>query len=62
MITNLKDGNCTAELTISEEHANKMGALHGGMSATLIDSISSAALLSCVDKDFSSVSVNMNIM
>lgn len=60
-MTNLKNGNCTAQLTVSEEHANKMGSLHGGMSATLIDSLTSAALRSCVDKDFSSVSVNMNI-
>lgn len=48
-------------MVVSEEHSNNMGYLHGGMSASLIDSLTSAALRSAVDKEFSSVSVEMNL-
>ena len=40
------DGQVTCEVTICEEHTNRSGSLHGGLTATLIDSVSTLALLS----------------
>ena len=38
------DGHCRAEMVVAPEHHNKMGTLHGGLTATLVDAISSIAL------------------
>ncbi|XP_029055652.1 acyl-coenzyme A thioesterase 13-like [Osmia bicornis bicornis] len=38
-------GNCKAELVISDEHLNAGGTLHGGFTSTLIDCISSYAVM-----------------
>ncbi|KAI4503814.1 hypothetical protein M0802_001217 [Mischocyttarus mexicanus] len=54
------DGNCKAELTVSEEHLNSGGTLHGGFTATIIDCISTYALMTC-GTGAPGVSVNMNI-
>ncbi|KAM4817351.1 acyl-coenzyme A thioesterase 13 [Urocitellus parryii] len=48
------------EMKVEEQHANKMGTLHGGLTATLIDSISTMALL-CSERGLPGVSVDMNI-
>ncbi|XP_054420774.1 acyl-coenzyme A thioesterase 13 [Pteronotus mesoamericanus] len=53
-------GKVTCELRVEEEHTNKMGTLHGGLTATLVDSISTLALL-CTDRALPGVSVDMNI-
>lgn len=54
------NGNCTGTLLIEDEHTNPMGGLHGGLSATLIDSISSYALMTHEKGAYPSVSVNIN--
>lgn len=41
-----ENGNCTAELTIDEEHLNMGGTLHGGYTSTLVDCITTYALMS----------------
>jgi acyl-coenzyme A thioesterase 13 len=38
------DGWCRAEMVVAPEHENKLGTLHGGLTATLVDTISSIAL------------------
>uniref|UniRef100_H0WBH9 Acyl-coenzyme A thioesterase 13 n=2 Tax=Cavia porcellus TaxID=10141 RepID=H0WBH9_CAVPO len=48
------------EMKVEEEHANKQGTLHGGFTATLIDSISTMALL-FTERGVPGVSVDMNI-
>ncbi|XP_016071737.1 PREDICTED: acyl-coenzyme A thioesterase 13 [Miniopterus natalensis] len=53
-------GKVTCELKVEEEHANKMGTLHGGLTATLVDNISTMALL-CTERALPGVSVDMNI-
>lgn len=53
-------GRCICELTIQPEHANNAGTLHGGYIATLVDSVSTTALLS-VDQSAPGVSVDLNI-
>ncbi|XP_023019556.2 acyl-coenzyme A thioesterase 13 isoform X1 [Leptinotarsa decemlineata] len=60
-VTHLEDGSCLAELRIGPEHVNPMGTLHGGLSATLVDSISSWALHSHRNGPNISVSVEMNM-
>jgi len=39
------DGRCKAEFTVAEEHLNMGGFLHGGFTSTIIDCISSYALV-----------------
>lgn len=39
------DGKCDVEMKVEEEHTNILGTLHGGCTATLVDVISSYALL-----------------
>ncbi|XP_046670639.1 acyl-coenzyme A thioesterase 13-like [Homalodisca vitripennis] len=44
-IISASDGRCTAELKVSEEHSNSQGTLHGGLSATIVDCVSTLALV-----------------
>ncbi len=53
-------GRCVCELTVAEEHANPQGTLHGGLTATLVDVVTTAALLS-TERALPGVSVDMNI-
>nr|XP_004670044.1 acyl-coenzyme A thioesterase 13 [Jaculus jaculus] len=53
-------GKVTCEMKVEEQHTNKLGTLHGGMTATLIDCISTVALL-CSERGAPGVSVDMNI-
>ncbi|KAM4835751.1 acyl-coenzyme A thioesterase 13 [Thomomys bottae] len=48
------------EMKVEEQHTNKFGTLHGGLTATLIDSISTIALI-CTERGAPGVSVDMNI-
>ncbi|KAJ8911949.1 hypothetical protein NQ315_012760 [Exocentrus adspersus] len=59
-IISIGNGNCTAELKISEEHSNVMGGLHGGLSATLVDMISTYGLFSHKYGEVPSVSVDLH--
>ncbi|XP_015185109.1 PREDICTED: acyl-coenzyme A thioesterase 13-like [Polistes dominula] len=54
------DGNCKAEFTVSDEHLNLGGSLHGGFTATIIDCVSTYALMT-YKTGAPGVSVNMNI-
>ena len=38
-------GKCQCEMTVTEDHLNRGGTLHGGMSATLVDVVSTMALM-----------------
>nr|XP_033790385.1 acyl-coenzyme A thioesterase 13 [Geotrypetes seraphini]XP_033790386.1 acyl-coenzyme A thioesterase 13 [Geotrypetes seraphini] len=53
-------GKVVCEMTVEEEHTNANGTLHGGMTATLVDFISTAALL-YTERGAPGVSVDMNI-
>lgn len=54
------DGKCTAEFKVEEEHQNFGGTLHGGFSATLVDGISTLALMT-YGRQVPGVSVDMHI-
>ncbi|XP_011315256.1 acyl-coenzyme A thioesterase 13 [Fopius arisanus] len=53
------DGQCKAEFIVGDEHLNSAGTLHGGCSATIIDCISSYALMT--KSGFPGVSVDLNV-
>lgn len=55
------NGNCVAELKVEKEHTNPMGGLHGGLSATLVDNVSTYALMSHANGERPNVSVNMQM-
>ena len=52
-------GKCELEMTVDESHLNRIGYLHGGMTAMLVDTVSTMAI-ACSDSH-PGVSVDMNI-
>lgn len=54
------NGNCKAQLIISEEHLNLGGTLHGGFTSTLIDCVSTYAIMTHGNNS-PGVSVDLNV-
>jgi len=52
-------GKCTCELTLDESHLNRGGTMHSGLTATLVDMVSTFAIMTA-DKP-PGVSVDINI-
>jgi len=55
------DGKCKAQFTVAEEHLNLGGFLHGGCTTTIIDCISSYALMTHKAEPAPGVSVDLHI-
>ena len=53
-------GKCVAEMVVTEDHQNKGGTLHGGLTATLVDGISTLALMTH-GKGVPGVSVDIHV-
>lgn len=53
-------GKIVCEMKVEEEHTNRGGTLHGGLTATLVDVVSTVALLN-TERGAPGVSVDMNI-
>ncbi|XP_065360257.1 acyl-coenzyme A thioesterase 13-like [Calliphora vicina] len=45
-VTGGGDGRCIGEFTVAKEHLNASGSLHGGYTATIIDHVTTYALMS----------------
>ncbi|XP_018332823.1 acyl-coenzyme A thioesterase 13-like [Agrilus planipennis] len=45
-VLTIGDGHCLSELKVDEDHVNPFGTLHGGMTSTLVDSLSTYGLMS----------------
>ncbi|KAK4881941.1 hypothetical protein RN001_005260 [Aquatica leii] len=61
-IIEAEKGICVAELLIEEEHTNPMRGLHGGLMATIVDSLTSYALFTHEKvQGIPSVSVDLNM-
>ncbi|EDW68969.2 acyl-coenzyme A thioesterase 13 [Drosophila virilis] len=45
-ITNGGEGRCVGEFIVAAEHLNRLGSLHGGLTATILDNITTYALMS----------------
>ena len=43
-VVSAEAGRCSCELKLSDEHLNSKNTLHGGLTATLIDAVSSMAV------------------
>ena len=54
------NGKVHCEMPVHDEHVNLQGGLHGGMSATLVDFVSTCALGTCENPRFG-VSVDLNV-
>lgn len=54
------EGRVKIEFQVAEEHLNPMGTLHGGCTATLVDIVTSTALLA-TEKANPGVSVDLCI-
>lgn len=59
-VVSAAQGKVVCELRVEEEHTNRGGTLHGGLTATLVDIISTTAIM-CSDRGAPGVSVDMNI-
>ncbi|XP_029446634.1 acyl-coenzyme A thioesterase 13 [Rhinatrema bivittatum] len=59
-IISASPGKIVCEMKVEEEHTNVNGTLHGGMTASLVDVVSTAALL-YTERGSAGVSVDMNI-
>ncbi|XP_072303522.1 acyl-coenzyme A thioesterase 13 [Eucyclogobius newberryi] len=53
-------GKVVCEMQVAEEHTNRGGTLHGGLTATLVDVISTMAIMNS-ERGAPGVSVDMNI-
>lgn len=53
-------GKVVCEMRVEEEHTNRGGTLHGGLTATLVDVISTVAIMYS-ERALPGVSVDMNI-
>ncbi|XP_061927182.1 acyl-coenzyme A thioesterase 13 [Apis cerana] len=60
-IVSAGNGNCKAELVVSQEHLNIYGLMHGGFTSTLIDAVSTYALITHEKNSKPGVSLNLNI-
>merc|ERR1712004_954269 len=54
------EGRLRAEMTVTEDHQNRGGTLHGGMTATLVDALSTIGLMT-TGEGRPGVSVNINV-
>lgn len=59
-ILSADNGRCKAEFKVNEEHLNIGGSMHGGFTATVIDCMSTYALMTH-EKNNPGVSVDMHI-
>ncbi|XP_044150576.1 acyl-coenzyme A thioesterase 13 [Bufo gargarizans] len=59
-LVSVSPGKIVCELKVDEEHTNRLGTMHGGFTATLVDTVSTVALLN-TERGAAGVSVDMNI-
>ncbi|NP_001279122.1 acyl-coenzyme A thioesterase 13 [Callorhinchus milii] len=59
-VVSASPGKVVCELKVEEEHVNRSSALHGGLIATIVDVVSTTALLN-TERATPGVSVDMNI-
>uniref|UniRef100_A0A1A7YT11 Acyl-coenzyme A thioesterase 13 n=1 Tax=Iconisemion striatum TaxID=60296 RepID=A0A1A7YT11_9TELE len=59
-VLSASSGKVVCEMRVDEEHTNRGGTLHGGLTATLVDVISTMAIMN-TERGAPGVSVDMNI-
>lgn len=58
-VTYAEGGKCSCELKITDEHLNSKNMLHGGLTATLVDVMSSMAVATTKRAHGSSTDLNV---
>lgn len=53
-------GQCVCELKVANEHKNRNGLLHGGMTTTLVDAVSTMALFSKIERHGISIELSVS--
>lgn len=53
-------GSCRCEMRVEESHQNRSGTLHGGLTCTLVDAVSTWALMG-TDEPVAGVSVDLSV-
>ncbi|XP_030372133.1 acyl-coenzyme A thioesterase 13-like [Scaptodrosophila lebanonensis] len=61
-ITDGGDGRCVGEFTVEAEHLNRKGSLHGGLTAAILDNITTYALMSKGSHPGVSTSLNVSYL
>lgn len=54
------NGHCVCEMTVEDRHKNRGGTMHGGATALLVDTVSTAALLTS-ERATPGVSVDLSV-
>ncbi len=54
------EGRCIVEFEVEEKHENPAGTLHGGLTASLLDMVTTCALLA-TPRAHPGVSVDLNV-
>lgn len=54
-------GKATVSFVPQEEHLNKFGTLHGGMTASFVDAVTTIALIDHTDEFYSKLGVSTNL-
>lgn len=60
VITNAEKGKIFAEMEVCEEHVNRGGHLHGGLTATIVDKLSTMSLEACGEENLEKVEIPVN--
>jgi len=60
-VVSAEPGRCVVSMKVEKEHVNMYGTLHGGCSATIVDHVTSAALVTSEGTPNPGVSVNLDI-
>ncbi|KAL0105111.1 hypothetical protein PUN28_016636 [Cardiocondyla obscurior] len=55
------DGKCKAQFTVGEEHLNLGGFMHGGFTSTLVDCVSTYALITHKNEPPPGASVDLHV-
>lgn len=61
-ILSADNGKCKAQFTVAEEHLSPIGLLHGGFTSTVIDAISTCALMCYGTGKPPGASVDLHVM
>lgn len=59
-VTAASPGKVVCEMTLDESHLNRRGTMHGGLTATLVDNVSTLALMT-EENGAPGVSVDLNV-
>ena len=60
-VISAEKGQCVAEMIVGPEHTNRGGTLHGGLTATIVDILSTCAMMTHDKGCVPGVSVDLHL-